>query len=485
MYQNNNHPPHATSEGSTPGENALNPEKSTEPDQPAQMPQNLPPDPAVTEQRTDSFGAKCVNSTAPHQNIVLLPSWYDGFEETAKEIFVAFAKLNSMFLQGRNIVEIASDSQGGCSLVPLTPSALRSRLEKLGHPHARRAGDKGKVSLRPAQCSDDQAKALLATQAAQRHLPRISAVVSCPVPVEGADGKLKILTKGYHAEMGGIFITRGAQIPNVPLEEAKCRLHGLVDEFHFRLAPDYSRMLASMISPALALGGLLNGARVPMTLTVAECSQSGKTYSQRVSAAIYGEAPYVIAQRKKGVGGLEESFSHALLTGKPFIQIDNLRGAIDSEYIESFMTAETFAARIPHRQEAVINTSRFNVMVTSNDMRPTRDFLNRCSLIRLLQRPKDEPFKVFPEGDLLAQVKANQPYYLGCIYSIIRAWMDAGRPRTQENRHHFRAWAQSLDWIVQNICNSEPLLENYDRTIGNFERGYMDDEFYPDTSNFL
>ena len=37
-----------------------------------------------------------------------------------------------------------------------------------------------------------------------------------------------------------------------------------------------------------------------------------------MNAAIYNETPYVVAQRNGGVGGLDESFSQALVAGRPF-----------------------------------------------------------------------------------------------------------------------------------------------------------------------
>jgi hypothetical protein len=97
-------------------------------------------------------------------------------------------------------------------------------------------------------------------------------------------------------------------------------------------------------------------------------------------------------------------------------------------------------------------------MLTSNGLKLTPDMENRCSLVHFMKRPLEFSYTEYPEGDLLAHIKARQPYYLACVFSILRAWVEAGRPRTKECRHDFRGWAQSLDWIVQNLFPNTELF---------------------------
>jgi hypothetical protein len=70
-------------------------------------------------------------------------------------------------------------------------------------------------------------------------------------------------------------------------------------------------------------------------------------------------------------------------------------------------------------------------------------------------------FKTFPEGDLLDNVNANQPYFLSAIFAIIKAWHSAGKKRTTDTQHDFREWAQTLGWIVENILVEAPLMEGH------------------------
>ena len=248
-------------------------------------------------------------------------------------------------------------------------------------------------------------------------------------------------------------------------------------DFAFVSPSDGSRAFAALLAPALAMGGLLGNARIPIDLAVASGSQSGKTYRQRMVAAIYGETPYVVAEKPKGVGGLDESVGHALLSGRPFVQIDNLRGKLDSQYLEALMTAEHIGVRIPHRAETLVPTARYVLMITSNDLVLTPDMINRSSIIRIRKRPVGFKFKSYNGLDVLDHVKANQPYYLGCVFSVLGEWYARGRPRTDEGRHDFRVWAGACDYIVQNVAGDfAPLLEGYDTSLQAFDGSSLADD---------
>ena len=64
-------------------------------------------------------------------------------------------------------------------------------------------------------------------------------------------------------------------------------------------------------------------------------------------------------------------------------------------------------------------------------------------------------------GYILAHVQGNQSLYLGAVFAMVRAWYEAGKSQTTETRHDFRAWAQSLDWIVQNLLGAAPLMDGH------------------------
>jgi len=402
--------------------------------------------------------------TEPDHNddtIIVLPGGRVSITQSADNIFRRIAPSHELFIRGGSVMELREDDNGVLRLDILRAQSFRSRIEKLGMLVAWRVGSDSSPVLKPVICPTDTAEGILACQPAAALLPKVRGLTACPVLVE-VDGNVLVLAKGYHAANGGLLVTAGKTPPEMKIAEAIEVLRLLVADFDFSTPSDRSRALASFITPALRLGGWLCS-HIPIDVAEADKSQSGKTYRQKLVFAAYAEEPYRIALRDGGVGGLDESIQQALITGRPFIQIDNVRGRLDSQYIEMMTTAGgTVGARVPHRSEVLIDARHFLLMITSNGVETTRDLANRSSIVRIRKRA-NHAFRTFPEGDLLDHVKANQSRFLGAIFAVIRAWYVAGKPKTTDTRHSFSEWGQVLDWIVRNILGEAPLMDGHEQ----------------------
>ena len=265
--------------------------------------------------------------------------------------------------------------------------------------------------------------------------------------------------------MGGIYITHGIAPPQVELAEAVEGVLALHEGFDFQTPSDKSRALAMMLSPALKAGHTLD-ARVPIDVAEADQSQAGKGKRQNIIAAVYGETPRLVMNKVGGVGSMDEELASALVEGRTFIQIDTVRGKIDSQFLESVLTSSDLKGgdvpcRTPHKPTVKVETRPYNFMLTSNGMESTKDLANRSCISRIRKRPEGFEFTTYKEGNILRHVEANQGYYLGCAFAIVAEWIKLGKPTTNERRHDFQEWAASLDWIVQNIMGLAPLMDGH------------------------
>jgi len=393
------------------------------------------------------------------KEIIVLPGGATSITVAAEQIFKKIAPTHKLFTRGGIVMELRSDDKKGLRLDVMKSQSFRSRIEKMGTLFAWRAGRGGEAVLKSVVCPSDTAEALLACQASEELLPTVRGLASCPVIVE-IDGQIQILGKGYHPANGGLLVTSGDKPPDMPLEEAIQTLKLLVEEFEFSTPNDRSRALASFITPALRIGGWLRG-HIAVDMAEANASQSGKGYRQNLIFSVYNERPSLVTLKNGGVGGLDESISQALIYGRPFIQVDNIRGKLDSQFIEMMLTAGgMISARIPQKAEVLVDSRHFILMMTSNGVETTPDLANRSSIIRIRKR-EGYTFKTFPEGDLLDNVKANQPYFLSAVFAVIRAWHEAGKQHTTDTQHDFREWAQTLGWIVENILGEAPLMDGH------------------------
>jgi hypothetical protein len=106
----------------------------------------------------------------------------------------------------------------------------------------------------------------------------------------------------------------------------------------------------------------------------------------------------------------------------------------------------------------LVDPKHFILQMTSNGFYTTEDFANRAFICRIRKRPG------FRYRDTLGEVAASQCWYLGCVFSVIKAWIKAGKPRTRETRHDLRESCQVLDWIVQNLLHCAPLMDGHQET---------------------
>jgi hypothetical protein len=204
-------------------------------------------------------------------------------------------------------------------------------------------------------------------------------------------------------------------------------------------------------------------ARIGQFTIIVNVPQSGKTYRQKITCKIYREQPYVINRREGGVGSLDESVGSAIISGRPFVVAENFRGLVDSQTLESALRGQgVVACRVPYRGEIQASTEHVCWQLSSNQAAATRDLAKRSIITRIKKKPKGYKFKRYPEGDLLQHVAVKQPYYLGCVYAVVKHWFDSGKPQTQECRHDFHEWAGTLDWIIQKVFKMAPLFDDHE-----------------------
>ena len=412
-----------------------------------------------------------VNSNLP---IIEMPGSEVTFTSCAKKLFGLIGPTRTLFNRGGAVMRLATDDRGQPQLAEFTADQAKSCFEKHGRLMAWRKGQENKDVLKPVLLSHEHATGLLESQERRDLLPTIRGLIGCPMLRE-VNGDLNIAGPGYDTATG-YYVTGGRTPPAVPLDEAVTSLWDMLADFNFATPADAARAMAMLLTPAMKIGGFFKG-YVPAEVAEADASQSGKTFRLRVTAAVYNEWPAMVTQKKGGVGGTDESFSEVLVRGRPFVLLDNWRGQLSSAHIEAFLTARgPFACRIPHKGAIHVDPERFFVSMSSNGAESTLDFANRSCIVRIKKQRQDYPFKKFPEGDLLAHVEAQQPYFLGCIFSIIREWHRLGKPLSTECRHSFKEWVRPLDWICQHILGSDPIMNGHleiQARVSNPDQGWL------------
>jgi hypothetical protein len=314
-----------------------------------------------------------------------------------------------------------------------------------------------KKELRPAVLTTPVAEVVLRAEELVHGLPEVETAVDCPVLLD-AGSELRLVTGYNEAEK---LFAHGPVPGEVPFEEAKQSLLGLLCDFKFVSPGDLSRAVAALYSPALVFGRFLGEARAPQTVMEADLSQAGKGFFCEIVARIYGARPFVIARKSSGngVGSLSEAVASALIGGEVFLLLDNIRGKLDEPFIEAAQTARRIACRAL-RREAPVDVTRVIWDMTSNQAELTVDQANRSSFVRVLKQPDGYSWKEWPAGNLDQEVSSRQPYYLGCIHALLREWHRRGKPRMKGGGHDFHVWASVVRYInVEMLGLADPIEE--------------------------
>jgi len=398
-------------------------------------------------------------------NDIVLPNDHVTYPWAARRLFTLMGKGRELYARGGGVVELKYDDTSGEQRLQITTAPeFRSRIDAKGRRiKAVSVNEKDGPQLKPKRCAADTATALLATKEATECLPPIELVTNASVLIEHG-GELLTLGPGYHEQGGGVLVLRGQTPETVSLNHAVAGILSITEDFLFTAPADRSRAVAGIVGPAFRSGNLLPGHAL-INLVEADKSQTGKGYLVTIQQAVHGETPHFISQTAGGVGSFDERLAAALIKALPFVAIDNVRGRLDSTYLESIITSyATAQARVPYRGQVTVNVRRMTFQMTSNGIEATPDLGNRMLITRLLHQPSGYPFKKFPEGGLLEHVKARQGFYLGCVHAVVRHWYNAGKPHLDTN-HSFREWVGALDWIVQKVFGLPALLDGHNAAV--------------------
>jgi hypothetical protein len=391
--------------------------------------------------------------------MLVLPGDYMPITECAGELYPILATSGRYFVFEDQVVKLIEDG-GKPRLSPIDMTAFCSELEGYFELYKRGVDNRGKKVLREGRCSQEAAVVLLKANP-QQYLPSIKTLTNAAVFAE-IDGSLEVLSKGHHSIRGGIYVLKDRNIQKLDLQVAVAELLKLVNDFNFVTPADRSRAISALLSPALRMGGLLPGVDTPLNSAEADESQAGKNFLMKIICALYGEKAYVIACDKDSASAIDEPLSEALCSGRPFILLDNVRGEIRSQKLESAIKGMgTVDAKRKYQPTVQVTTDHVIWLLTSNGMSATRDLANRSAITRIKKQPIGHSYESYQEGDILAHLQANTDRYLSCVFTVLDDWLQKGKPTTLEGRHDFREWTRALDWIVQNTFGLAPLMDGH------------------------
>lgn len=340
----------------------------------------------------------------------------------------------------------------GGRVVPVTPDWLLDHLQRFAR-FEKAIVQQGVAMRHAVDLKHDIAKAILA-KSGERGLPILSAVLTAPTLRQ--DGSL-LIESGYD-EASRLLLLRedpDAAVPVPPAATQAQAVAALVELWRpFSLFPfvgdvDRGTYLSALLTACVR--GSLPAA--PGFAIDAPTAGTGKTLLARVLGALAtGEAPGVFSPvPAKSEEETRKRLFALLREGERVVVWDNVREAVGNPAIDSFLTAPMYIDRVLGVSETASLPNRALFIVTGNNVRFEGDTCRRILKSRLdagVERPYARQFEFCP----LQHVIANRQRMVALAFTVLRAYINAGRPRVAAGRMaSFEQWddlvRQAVVWI--------------------------------------
>jgi hypothetical protein len=273
--------------------------------------------------------------------------------------------------------------------------------------------------------------------------PALVALTNCPaIKVDGA----LIDRPGFDPASGILFDPLGVEFPRIPglptkrdAEKALVRLAQLIATFDL-VDEDSKAVALSLFLTAIARPGLpaapLHGFSAPVAGT-------GKSKLVDLASILAAGHEAGVMSPGEDREEAEKRLSALLLRGAPLIAIDNCIAPLDGVLINQTLTQTQVELRILGQSTMVTTRCVATLTATGNNLVFRGDLTRRSLLARLDPKVAQPELRTF-EYDPIADAKNNRGELVAAALTIMRAYVNAGRPDDPTPLGSFEAWSRTV-----------------------------------------
>lgn len=286
--------------------------------------------------------------------------------------------------------------------------------------------------------------------------PRITGVISAPTL--RPDGSL-LVSPGYDSDTG-LLLVGVLNMPPISDHPTKAEafaalrtLNALLDDFPFTDEASRSVALSGLITSVVR--GALPVA--PLHAITAPVAGSGKSYIVDLVCAISTGQPAPVLSAGKNEDETSKRICAALLDGQSIVSIDNVNGELGGDLLCQAVERPVVALRPLGHSDLVKVESRATWFATGNNIHLIGDMTRRtiqCALDPALERPELREFR----GDPLSRVLDDRGNFVAAALTIVRAYLDAGRPEALPPLASFERWSTLVRSPLVWLGLADPVL---------------------------
>jgi hypothetical protein len=339
--------------------------------------------------------------------------------------------------------------------------------------------ERGGAKEVPTKLNKEMANQVLCSPQFRRQLPEVDRVLPVPVPVWADDQKSIVKLKvGYNLQRK-VLVAGDVNFPVIAYADA-CRI--LTDEWLASwpyAKDDAARSMATVVAGMLApFCDLLTAPMCPRPAFIFTANKegSGKTVMATMCLApTYGDISATMVPEEITDVELEKRLLAIALSGKPYMLLDNWKGHLQSAALEGFLTKMQVEGRLLGENVMAEVHKCTLVFVTANTVKVSPDMRRRSLFVDLFVEEVQPETRQFARWIDDMEIAEGREVLLGCLWSIVQNWAEAGCPRSQVKHGTFRQWGDIIGGICEHIGLPSPLSppklrEPADRDLGPFQR---------------
>jgi hypothetical protein len=287
-------------------------------------------------------------------------------------------------------------------------------------------------------------------------IPTIDGIVN--IPVLRKDGSI-LFKNGYdpesHLYLDSSLNLTDDDVPDKPTQEdAMEAARYILDEvfYDFPFEDNASRTNTVAALATIVSRQLIDGL-VPLTVVDKPQPGSGAgLLTDLVTLITTGETAHTFTAPTSETEWIK-SITAALMTGRQVCVIDNVKGTLRSSALNSMLTTAFWEARILGVSKQANLPNKTCWLANGNNIRvggEGGDLIRRSMVIRIIPNvPQPWMRSKFKHSRIKKWVKNNHKYIIIPLLIIVRAWANAGKPKSEYTLGSFEEWAETVGGMME------------------------------------
>jgi hypothetical protein len=355
-----------------------------------------------------------------------------------------------IFIRNGLLVRINYDETGKPNIDLINTDSLRGILDRAAN-FVKITKKKNEEVATPVRPPLDVV--LDALSVGNRKFPALKGISGVPIIHE--DGTI-IDSLGYDPVTGLFYAPAPSlEMPPIPEnptpEDIKSAVRVLKEIFcDFPFDSDASRVNAVALLITAVLRQEIEG-QVPMALIDKPQSGTGATLLASVISVVATGRMGAMMPPPVDDEEMRKKITARVLAGDGLLIIDNIEGQLNSPSLATALTTGIWNDRVLGQSKTVSVEICATWIATGNNLRLGGDMPRRCYEIRLdAQQVRPWDRQDFEHPDLISWVTSVRGQILGAIYTLARAWIQAGKPKPKDSPSFggFESWKNQVGGIL-------------------------------------